>query len=61
MEVDLLRAQVASREARISELEQDLSSATFKNMMLEIEVGSPFRLFYHFPTDEMLTAEANVL
>ncbi|KAG6898158.1 hypothetical protein C0992_004145 [Termitomyces sp. T32_za158] len=38
MEVDVLRAQVASREARISELEQDVSSATFKNMMLETEL-----------------------
>ncbi|KAG6903108.1 hypothetical protein C0995_006295 [Termitomyces sp. Mi166 len=38
MEVDILRAQVASREARISELEQDVSSATLKNMMLETEL-----------------------
>ncbi|KAG6867824.1 hypothetical protein C0993_010583 [Termitomyces sp. T159_Od127] len=38
MEVDVLRAQLASREARISELELDISSATFKNMMLETEL-----------------------
>ncbi|KAG5353505.1 hypothetical protein C0989_006319 [Termitomyces sp. Mn162] len=37
-EVDILRAQVASREARISELEQDVASATLKRMMLEAEL-----------------------
>ncbi|KAG5733688.1 E3 ubiquitin-protein ligase BRE1 [Termitomyces sp. T112] len=37
-EVDILRAQVASREARISELEQDVASATLKRMMLETEL-----------------------
>ncbi|KAG6831681.1 hypothetical protein H0H92_008324 [Tricholoma furcatifolium] len=37
-EVDILRAQVAAQEAKINELEQDVSTAKQENVLLEIEL-----------------------